>query len=290
MKKVIVITGPTASGKTKIAIDVAQHYGTSLINGDAFQIYQGLDILTAKPSQDELQKVPHYLMGTLDSLKSFSIYDYQKIIRSVVDETNSIPIIVGGSGLYIDSVLYNYRFLDDVKNEDFAEYSSDELYAELKRLDPVNASKIHPNNRKRLERAITLAKSQNSTERNLKHQHFYEPLIIVLQMEREILYDRINKRVVEMFNEGIVEEVKHANNIGPQLAKAIGYPEIIKYLNGEISKDECIEVIQKATRHYAKRQLTWFRNHPDCVYVNVDYDNYQSTLDTIIQTIDKFRK
>ena len=280
MKKVIVITGPTAVGKTKVALEIAKKFKTPLINGDAFQIYKGLDILTAKPSPRELQEVKHYLMDELDPTKEFSIYQYQKMVRNIIDQTE-LPMIVGGSGLYIDSVLYDYQFDNEVTEFDDAPYSDEELYQKLVELDPDNASKIHPNNRKRVARAIRLALTNGVTNRHQKNQLYYEPLIICLSLPREVLYERINNRVLQMIDDGLIDEVKNVKEIGSQASKAIGYQDSVKYLNGEITKEELIEKMSKDSRHYAKRQLTWYRNHQDTVIVDVNLENLDATISEV---------
>lgn len=291
MKKVIIITGPTAVGKTKLSIEVAKHFNMPLINGDAYQIYQHLDILTAKPTKEEMENVHHYLMDELDPKTSFSIYDYQKLVRNLIEKIE-LPIIVGGSGLYIDSVIYDYRFSDNNEYKfDDEGLSNDEIHNILTELDPENAKKIHPNNRKRVIRAIELAKTQNSEERNQNHNLIYEPLIICLSLERDILYNRINQRVLKMIESGLVEEVEQdRNKIGFQVSKAIGFNDVCNYLDGIISKDEMIDNIQKSSRHYAKRQLTWYRNHPNTLIIDVNLDNYDETIKNTIYKINEFLK
>lgn len=289
MRKVIIITGPTAVGKTKLSIEVAKHFNTSLINGDAYQLYKNLDILTAKPSKNEMEDVRHYLMDELDSNESFSIYDYQKLVRNIIEKID-LPIIVGGSGLYIDSVIYDYRFSNnnDFKFNDEG-LSNEELYEILKQKDPINAEKIHPNNRKRVVRAIELAETQSLDERTKNDELVYDPLIICLSLDRETLYDRINKRVLAMVNSGLIEEIKsERSQIGFQQSKAIGFNDVCNYLDGIISFEEMIENIQKASRHYAKRQLTWYRNHKNTIIIDVNLENYQETIDLTISKINEF--
>lgn len=290
MKKVIIITGPTAIGKTKLSIELAKRLNTELINGDAYQIYKGLNILTAKPSIDELSMVKHHLMDVLEPGTDFTICQYQKMVRELIEKME-LPIIVGGSGLYIDSVIYDYRFLEEDNSYEKSDLSNEELHQILTDLDPQNALKIHPNNRKRLLRAIHLAKTQNKDERSLNKNHYYQPLIICLTLDRDILYERINQRVALMINEGMIEEVKE--NLGlenTQQGKAIGYIDTIKYLNNEITIDELIEKMSKDTRHYAKRQLTWYRNHQDCVNLNVDLNNFDNTINEALKLIEDFLK
>lgn len=291
MKKVIIITGPTAVGKTKLSIEVAKYFNMPLINGDAYQIYKHLSILTAKPTIFEMENVHHYLMDELDPMNSFSIYDYQKLVRNLIEKID-LPIIVGGSGLYIDSVIYDYRFSDNNSYKFNDEgLSNEELHKILTKLDEENAAKIHPNNRKRVIRAIELAKTQNSAERSQNHNLVYEPLIICLSLERDVLYERINKRVLEMINNGLIEEVQNdRNKIGFQASKAIGFNDVCNYLDGVISKEEMIDNIQKASRHYAKRQLTWYRNHPNTLMIDVNLDNYEETIKNAINKINEFLK
>ena len=292
MKKVIIITGPTASGKTKLSLEIAKRLHTDLINGDAYQIYQGLDILTAKPTKEELKTVKHHLMDELNPLVPFSIFQYQKMVRNLVDKFD-IPIIVGGSGLYIDSVIYDYRFEDEESQDTYfdSNYSNEELHDMLKELDLEKAKIIHPNNRKRVARAIHLAKTQDANERSLKHEHYYKPLIICLNLERDSLYERINQRVLEMLDNGLIEEVKNSKHLlNTQLGKAIGFEHTMKYLDGLISKNELIDLIQKDSRHYAKRQLTWYRNHQDCIKIDVDLNDFSKTIEDAYQQIITFLK
>ena len=283
MKKVIIITGPTAVGKTKLSIEVAKNFQMPLINGDAYQIYKHLDILTAKPTKEEMENVHHYLMDELDPKTSFSIYDYQKLVRNLIEKIE-LPIIVGGSGLYIDSVIYDYRFSENNEYKFNDEgLTNEEIHDILTELDPENAKKIHPNNRKRVIRAIELAKTQNSEERNQNHNLIYDPLIICLSLEREVLYNRINQRVLKMIENGLIEEVQQdRDKIGFQASKAIGFNDVCNYLDGIISKEDMIDNIQKASRHYAKRQLTWYRNHPNTLIVNVNLDNYSNINEKLI--------
>lgn len=289
MKKVIIITGPTAVGKTKLSIEVAKNFQMPLINGDAYQIYKHLDILTAKPTKEEMENVHHYLMDELDPKTSFSIYDYQKLVRNLIEKIE-LPIIVGGSGLYIDSVIYDYRFSENNEYKFNDEgLTNEEIHNIITELDPENAKKIHPNNRKRVIRAIELAKTQNSEERNQNHNLIYDPLIICLSLEREVLYNRINQRVLKMIENGLIEEVQQdRDKIGFQASKAIGFNDVCNYLDGIISKDEMIDNIQKASRHYAKRQLTWYRNHPNTLIVDVNLDNYDETIKNTIHKINEF--
>lgn len=300
MKKVIVITGPTGVGKTKFSIELAKVLNTEIINGDAYQIYKYMNIGTAKPTESEKQNIPHHLMDFLDPSESFSICDYQKLVRDKIEEFHNkemIPIITGGSGLYIDSVLYDYRFTEDARNlEDEKKYdhlSNEELHDILKNLNIEAANKIHPNNRKRVLRAIELAESGISNEdRNQKHHKMYDFLLIFLNDEREVLYERINNRVDEMINNGLLEEVKslYPDKLSHQAVKAIGYQEIYDYLNNKISLEEAINLIKQHSRNYAKRQMTWYRNRDNVQEVFININNLEETKNKLINIVNEFVK
>ena len=300
MKKVIVITGPTGVGKTKFSIELAKELNTEIINGDAYQIYKYMNIGTAKPTEAEKQDIPHHLMDFLDPLESFSICDYQKLVRDKIEEFHNkkmIPIITGGSGLYIDSVLYDYRFTEDARNtEDEKKYdhlSNDELHNILKTLNPESADKIHPNNRKRVLRAIELAESgTNNEDRNQKHNKMYDFLLIFLNDDREVLYERINNRVDEMITNGLLEEVKslYPDKLSNQAVKAIGYQEIYDYLDNKISLEEAINLIKQHSRNYAKRQMTWYRNRENVQEVFININNLEETKNKLINIVNEFVK
>ena len=300
MKKVIVITGPTGVGKTKFSIELAKALNTEIINGDAYQIYKYMNIGTAKPTDIEKQGIPHHLMDFLDPRENFSICDYQKLVRDKIEEFHNkkmIPIITGGSGLYIDSVLYDYRFTEDARNiEDEKKYdhlSNEELHNILKNLNQESAKKIHPNNRKRVLRAIELSISGiDNEDRNQKHNKMYDFLLIFLNDEREVLYERINKRVDEMVNTGLLEEVKslYPDKLSHQAVKAIGYQEIYDYLDNKISLDEAINLIKQHSRNYAKRQMTWYRNRENVLEVFININNLEETKNKLFNIVDEFLK
>ena len=288
MKKVIVITGPTAVCKTKLSIEIAKRLQTDIINGDAYQIYQKMNIGTAKPTDDEKQGVIHHYMDFLDSSKTYSIAEFQKGVRECIDDLtskNKVPLIVGGSGLYIDSVIKNYQFLEEKRSNEQSKYDS------LTNLDPDKASEIHPNNRKRVLRAIELISSNvDNTSRSKKNELVYDALIIFLNDNRESLYDRINKRVDKMLADGLIEEVKNIgiNNYSMTSKVAIGYKEVIQYLNNEIDYNEMVELIKKNSRHYAKRQFTWFKNQDNCQVVNINLEDFNKTIDEVYNLITVF--
>lgn len=297
MKKVIVITGPTAVGKTKLSIEIAKRLQTDIINGDAYQIYQKMNIGTAKPTDDEKQGVTHHYMDFLDSSKTYSIAEFQKGVRECIDDLtskNKVPLIVGGSGLYIDSVIKNYQFLEEKRSNEQSKYDSltnEELHQVLANIDPDKASEIHPNNRKRVLRAIELISSNvDNTSRSKKNELVYDALIIFLNDNRESLYDRINKRVDKMLADGLIEEVKNIgiNNYSMTSKVAIGYKEVIQYLNNEIDYNEMVELIKKNSRHYAKRQFTWFKNQDNCQVVNINLEDFNKTIDEVYNLITVF--
>ena len=254
MDKVIIITGPTAVGKTKCSLSIAERLKTEIINGDAYQIYKGMDIGTAKPTKEELSKIKHHLMDYLDPLENFSVADYQRIVRTKIEEfknNNLIPLIVGGSGLYLESVICNYTFdgktRDHTFEEKYKDLSNIELHSLLKKLDPVSYNDIHPNNRKRVLRALELALS-NEQKGTKKKEMLYDALVIVLNDNRDALYNRINKRVDIMLEEGLLDEVKsfYPDKLGLTAKAAIGYKEFFDYFDGIFRQlpflGECYEI------------------------------------------------
>lgn len=294
MDKLIIITGPTAVGKTKCSLEIAKRFNTELINGDAYQVYKGMNIGTAKPTTKELSMIKHHMIDCIDPINEFDVSKYQTMVRGIIDDfiqNNKLPIIVGGSGLYLESIFLNYEFEKEEpdNNIDYAGYSNDELYSLLKDLNPEIANNIHPNNRKRVERALTKI-NQNESFSNKKDEMIYDTLVIFLNDDRDKLYSRINSRVDEMINDGLIEECKKLKNLPlSKTAKvAIGYKEIFKALDGEISIDEAIEEIKLNSRHYAKRQLTWFRNKSYITNVMIDVSNFNKTIDDVEKLIKDF--
>lgn len=256
-----------------------------------------MNIGTAKPTDDEKQGVIHHYMDFLDSSKTYSIAEFQKGVRECIDDLtskNKVPLIVGGSGLYIDSVIKNYQFLEEKRSNEQSKYDSltnEELHQVLANLDHDKASEIHPNNRKRVLRAIELISSNvDNTSRSKKNELVYDALIIFLNDNRESLYDRINKRVDKMLADGLIEEVKNIgiNNYSMTSKVAIGYKEVIQYLNNEIDYNEMVELIKKNSRHYAKRQFTWFKNQDNCQVVNINLEDFNKTIDEVYNLITVF--
>ncbi len=298
MEKVIIITGPTGSGKTKLSIEVAKKYNTEIINGDAYQVYKYMDILTAKITSNETEGVRHHLFSIKDPSEEYSVAEYQQDVRSLIsdfEKKNLIPLIVGGSGLYLDSVIYDYDFSKNGRSENtetkYNELSNFELHQILEKLNSVAAAKIHMNNRKRVLRAIELA--QNGTIiTEFNNRLVYDPLVIFLNDAREELYATLNDRVDEMVKNGLIEEVEKLKkmNISKTAQKAIGYKEFLPYFNGDKNINECIEEVKKNTRHYAKRQITWFKNKPNITILDINRENFNETIAKAFAIISDFLK
>lgn len=267
---IYVIVGPTASGKSTLAINLAKKFNGIVVNGDAFQVYKGMDVGTAKPTIEELNEVPHLLFNIFEPTHEFSIFEYQKLLRKTLKENKDKNIfVVGGSGLYLKSAFYDFT-LEENSSFDMKEFSGksdDELYDYLLSIDEEAARKIHKNNRKRVLRAIEIylstGKKKSDIEKAQVHKPIFDVMFIGKNIPRDILYDKINARVNQMISLGLFEEVNELLKIYPPNLKAfqaIGYKEIINGYKENKSHEDIIEDIKKATRHYAKRQLTYF-NH-----------------------------
>ena len=293
MKKVIVIIGPTASGKTKIGVELAKRLNTEVISGDSVQVYKKLNIGSAKVTSKEMEGVKHHLIDILELDEDYSVCEFQKQARLLIDEL-SIPLVVGGTGLYIKAALSNYEF-DATKRDkafelSYKEVSNEEIYKELLKLDHEACEVIHPNNRHRALRALYAAKNnQPLSSKNKKDEMLYEAYIIYLDMPRDLLYERINKRVDMMFEEGLEAEVRNIYR-DHMLPHAIGYQEFLPYFNGEISLEEVKEDIKKNSRHLAKRQITWFKNQMDTHFYEVDLTNIENTINKIYADVLVFLK
>ena len=281
---IIVLTGPTGSGKTKVAIALAKRLGGVILNGDAFQVYRELNIATAKPTKEEMMQAPHYLFDFVPLNENYTVYDYQLDLRGCIAELEQkgIPMIIaGGTGLYIRAALYDYEFVEE-KPVDLSAYESmnnQDLHAFLEKIDPVSASMIHENNRIRVLRAIEIylqtGMPKSKKEEGQSHKPIYDCRFFALKRDRAPLYDRVNARVDEMFEEGLLEETlplieKYGRNCSA--FKAIGVKELFPYLDGEITLDEAKENIKKSTRNYIKRQETFFRHQFDAEWVDGEED------------------
>ena len=295
MKKVIVVVGPTAVGKTKISIELAKHYNLDVISGDSVAIYKRLDIGSAKPTVEERDGVIHHLIDVKNPDEDYSVCDFQAAAREIIDN-NELSLICGGTGLYIQSTLYNYEFNASKRDLDYGKkyegYSNQELFDLLLSKDKnVDTTKLHPNNRKRVLRALEVLEELDTSIHsfNKKSEKMYDYFIAYLSMPRAELYERINKRVDIMINDGLVDEVKALYDEGI-FPHAIGYQELIPYFEGLVGLETAVEEIKKNTRHLAKRQETWFKNQMDSHFYNVDVNNIDSTINNIINDIDGWLK
>ena len=286
---IIGISGPTGVGKTKMSTKLAKHYNGIIINGDAMQVYKKMDIATAKIKEEEKEGIPHYLFDIKDFKEDYSIYDYQKDVRKLIDENKDKNIIiVGGSGLYHKAALYDYKLDDEEESikDDYEEYTNEELYDIAIKKDPD--LKVHVNNRKRLIRVLN--------KENVEHQDsklLYDDVIFIgLTTNREKLYSIIDNRVDEMVKEGLLEEAKYFydNKVEcKSLNTVIGYKELFKYFDGELSLEEAIDLIKKNSRHYAKRQYTWFNHQIPIKWFDVDFSNFDNTIKEVYDYIKKER-
>ncbi len=287
---VIVVLGPTAVGKTKMSVELAKLLNGEIINVDSTQIYKDLDIATAKIKEKEKEGIPHHLFDIKNIKEDYTVYDYQKDCRSKIDEIlskNKTPILVGGTGLYIKAALYDYKFNDEVNNQ-FEDLTNEEIYNKLKELD--ENIDIHINNRKRLVRALNYCLNNNLkfSEKEKTDKLLYDTVFIGLTTDRNILYDRINKRVDIMIKDGLLEEAKkiYDSNIRTKaVMMPIGYKELFPYFENKKTLEECLDLIKQNSRKYAKRQYTWFNNQMDVVWFNVDFDNFNNTIKEVYNYI-----
>lgn len=295
---VIAIVGPTAVGKTALSIELAKAFNGEIINGDSMQVYRELHIGTAKINEEEMEGIPHHLLDIKDPEEGFSVAEYQKLVRGKIEEITlkgKLPIIVGGTGLYIQSVLYDFRFTeqpnrDENRLAELERMSPDKLFELLYSLDPEAAKEIHPNNVQRVIRAIErvelTGKQKNEIEQDQGQEEVYHHYIIGLSIDREHLYGRINNRVDIMLENGLLEEVQTLYGKGirdVQSIQAIGYKELYAYLDGNVSFEDAIEHLKQNSRRYAKRQLTYFRNKMDIHWYNPFTD-----AERIIKEINEF--
>lgn len=288
MKKVLAIVGPTAVGKTALSKSIAKQFNGEIINGDSVQVYKELDIGSAKITKEEMGGIVHHLLDIKNPDEDFSVAEFQVMVREKINEIsnkNKLPIIVGGTGLYLEAVLYDFNFEKEGRKQDFSkkyqDLTNEQLHQILVSIDKVEADKIHPNNRIRVARALEIHENNKRTKTDIishqKKEPLYDFLIIGLNMERKVLYDRINLRVDLMLNQGLEEEVRNLYDKGIRV-RAISYKEFYDYFENKQSLDETIELIKKNTRHYAKRQLTYFRNKLKVSWVMVDPNKPQETI------------
>ncbi len=288
MSQILVIAGPTASGKTGLAVRLAKVYGGEVISADSMQIYRHMNITSAKPTEEEMQGVPHHLLDFVSPFEPFSVADYVRLAREKIQEISGrgkLPVLAGGTGLYISSLVDNIEFAEEkqdkaVRERLFAEAEEvgiEVLYERLRGIDPKACENIHPNNKKRVIRALEIFETtgMTMTEQNARSKMTpppFTPFMLALCPPRELLYERINLRVDEMAEAGLFEEAKELMAMGltkeMQSMQGIGYKEAFDHLLGKTTREECLEEIKKATRHYAKRQLTWFRRDERYHWVN----------------------
>lgn len=289
MKKIIVITGPTGVGKTKLSVKLAKKLNGEIINADSMQVYRDLDIGTAKIKEAEKEMVPHHLFDICDVYKNYTIYNYQKDARSIIGKIKrkrKTPILVGGSGLYIKAALYDYKLVKEDFHSEFSDLSNEELLKEIKKHYDTD---IHLNNRKRLVRELNKIKN-NSTNISNINEPLYDIIIIGLTTDRDKLYEIIDKRVDRMIKEGLIKEVKalYDKNVNSKaIQTGIGYKELYDYFNGKLTLDEAIELIKKNSRNFAKRQYTFFNHQMNVNWFNVDFDNFDNTINEVYDFIIK---
>lgn len=270
---IYIVCGPTGSGKTNTAIKIASVLNAPIINADAFQVYKGMDIGTAKIEKDDPNYFRHYLLDIVGPDSSYSVKEYQEAFRTIVEELSKEYkdiVVCGGTGLYIRASIYDYVFEEQEPDDtsDLEQLTNEQLWEMLNQLDKEACSNIHPNNRKRVIRAISIARtntvSKSENIENQKHEIIYlDVKILMLNPNREQLYENINKRVDIMFEKGLIEEVKKLTKeyeLSQTSKQAIGYKEVLDYLDGNLTLDACKELIKQRTRNYAKRQVTFFKH------------------------------
>ena len=302
--KVIVIAGPTASGKTSLSVEVAKVLNGEIISADSMQIYQEMDIGTAKVTKEEMQGIQHYLIDIIPPSDRFSVSDFQKKAQEAIAqilEKGKVPIIVGGTGLYIEALIYGIEYPDIKINQEYREMLNQiakttqglqELYEKAIQIDAKAMEKISAQDQKRIIRVLEIyhqtGKTKTELERESRRKEVpYEYHLFGLQLDRELLYQRINQRVDKMIKQGLVEEVKRILKRYEQFPTAmqgLGYKEVVWYLKGEISYEEMIEKIKQESRRYAKRQMTWFRKYKEMIWLNA-LDENQRNIEKIKEEI-----
>lgn len=301
--KVIVICGPTASGKTALSIQLAKKINGEIVSADSMQIYEDMDIGTAKPTVEEMEGIKHYLIGNISPTVRYSVANFKRDAINAIDEIikkGKTPIIVGGTGLYVDSLVHGIDYDNtevdlEYRNqlEEIAKNNGlDVLYSQAIKIDPLAMEKISNNDKKRIFRVLEIYHSTGKTKteqeyESRKKENPYNYIVFAIDMERKKLYERINKRVDIMIENGLVEEVKNLIDKYEELPTAIqglGYKEVVSYLNNEITYEEMVEKIKLETRHYAKRQLTWFRRNKNITWIN-GLDNIQNNINIILEGV-----
>ncbi len=299
MEKILIIVGPTGVGKTSLSIQLAKRYKTEIISGDSMQVYREMNIGTAKVTKEEMQGIKHHMVDCYSYKDEFNVMIFQKEARKIVHELNvkhQLPIVCGGTGLYIKSLYYDYEFKEEAVDEKFAQFlksrSDDECYRMLEIIDPKSCETIHPNNRKRVERALMrthLGHKKSEDEEKQNHQPIYDAYVIGLSASRETVYERINQRVDLMMKDGLKEEVQslihEKSDWELQSLQGIGYKEWKDYFENKAELNTTIELIKKNSRNFAKRQYTWFNNQMQVHWYNIEEKDY---LSKIFHDIDKW--
>lgn len=288
---IVVILGPTGVGKTKLSVELAKRLNGEVVNADSTQVYRGLDIATAKVTEAEKENIPHHLFDIKDITEDYTVYEYQKDGREVIEDIiarGKTPIVVGGTGLYIKALLYDYRFEEESLKGDYSNLTNDELYQKALEIDS-NLS-IHKNNRKRLERFLDYYQNNNEslTSKEKTDELLYDTLFIGLTTKREYLYERLNNRVDKMVTEGLIEEAKsiYKSNVRTKAVMTpIGYKELFLYFDGSESLDVCLDKIKQKTRNYAKRQYTWFNHQVPTKWFNVNFEDFNETINEVLDYI-----
>ncbi len=286
---ILVVVGPTGVGKTKMSVELAKKYNAEIINADSMQVYKGLNIGTAKVRDEEKENIPHHLFDICDVNDMYTVCEYQKDARKLIDKLtkeNKNIIIVGGTGLYIKALLYDYRFKTEDELDDYNYLTNEEIMNKIKKYD--DSCDIHINNRKRLVRYLNKLE-QNLIEEKNGNKKLYEFKMIGLTTDRETLYKKIDDRVDKMVKDGLIEEVRsfYDKNIhSKSIMTGIGYKELYMAFDGKISLDEAIELIKKNSRHYAKRQYTFFKNQfTDIKWYQTNYEDFSKTVEEVIKDI-----
>ncbi|MGN0465167.1 MAG: tRNA (adenosine(37)-N6)-dimethylallyltransferase MiaA [Lachnospiraceae bacterium] len=307
-KSLVVLTGPTAVGKTELSIGLAKQINGEIISADSMQVYKYMNIGTAKIKKEEMDGIKHYLVDELDPTDEFNIVRFQQMAKEAMEEIwakGKIPIIVGGTGFYIQSIVYDINFSKEKEENGYRrelekiarEKGGSFLHEELKKVDPISAEKIHPNNIKKVIRALEYYKENNApisahNEEQMKKESPYHFAYFVLNRDRKILYERIDKRVDLMIEEGLLEEVRELKKRGYTKnlvsMQGLGYKEILDYLDGECSLENAIYRLKRDTRHFAKRQLTWFRREKETIFV--EKDKFLSEKEILSYMIEKLRE
>lgn len=302
-QKVIVICGPTASGKTALSIELAKKINGEIVSCDSMQIYKEMDIGTAKPTKEEMQEIPHYMINTIFPNERYSVADYKKDAKKAIREIikkGKVPIIVGGTGLYVDSLIYEIEYPDIKFDEKYRQELEEQvrkdglekLYNKAKNIDPEAMLKISSNDKKRILRVLEIYKATGKTKteqerKSREKEPEFDYLVYGLNMPREKLYERINLRVDIMIKQGLIKEVEEIYkkyNEFPTAMQGLGYKEVVEYLEGHLTKEEMIEKIKQETRRYAKRQMTWFRKNKQTIWLDTE-NTKQNNLQIILEDL-----